>query len=31
MSNKALVVIDLQDDITENYREVIDRVNKAVD
>lgn len=31
MSDKALVVIDLQNDITKNYREIIDRVNKAID
>ncbi len=26
MNNKALVVIDLQNDITKNYKEIIDRV-----
>ena len=31
MSNKALIVIDLQNDITKNYREIIDNVNKAID
>lgn len=31
MKNKALVVIDLQNDITKNYREIIDNVNKAID
>lgn len=31
MTNKALVVIDLQNDITKNYREIIDTVNKAID
>lgn len=31
MSNKALVVIDLQNDITKNYREIINQVNNAVD
>ncbi len=31
MKNKALVVIDLQNDITKNYRMIIDRVNKAID
>lgn len=31
MSGKALVVIDLQNDITKNYREIIDRVNQAID
>ncbi len=30
MSNKALVVIDLQNDITKNYRTIIDKVNQAV-
>lgn len=29
-NRKALVVIDLQNDITKNYREIIDQVNKAV-
>lgn len=31
MKNKALVVIDLQNDITKNYREIIDTVNQAID
>ena len=31
MKNKALVVIDLQNDITKNYREIIDTVNLAID
>lgn len=31
MKNTALVVIDLQNDITKNYREIIDKVNSAVD
>lgn len=31
MTNKALVVIDLQNDITKNYREIIDTVNQAID
>ena len=31
MKNSALVVIDLQNDITKNYREIIGRVNDAVD
>ena len=30
MDNKALVVIDLQNDITKNYREIIDNVNRAI-
>lgn len=31
MNNKALVVIDLQNDITKHYKDVIDKVNQAVD
>jgi nicotinamidase-related amidase len=31
MQKKALVVIDLQNDITKNYREIIENVNKAID
>ena len=31
MKNSALVVIDLQNDITKNYREIIERVNAAID
>lgn len=31
MKNSALVVIDLQNDITKNYREIIENVNKAID
>ena len=31
MKNSALVVIDLQNDITKNYREIIEQVNKAID
>ena len=31
MKNKALVVIDLQNDITKNYREIIDTINQAID
>mgnify|MGYP004558897533 CR=1 FL=1 len=30
MKNSALVVIDLQNDITKNYREIIEKVNKAI-
>lgn len=30
MNNKALVVIDLQNDITKNYRDIIGRVNEAI-
>ncbi len=31
MKNSALVVIDLQNDITKNYREIMERVNAAID
>lgn len=31
MKNKALVVIDLQNEITKNYREIIDTINQAID
>ena len=31
MNNTALVVIDLQNDITKNYKKIIDRVNEAID
>lgn len=31
MQNKALVIIDLQNDITKNYRDIIENVNKAID
>jgi nicotinamidase-related amidase len=31
MSRKALVVIDIQNDITRHYREIIDRINDAID
>ena len=31
MENIALVVIDLQNDITKNYREIIENVNAAID
>lgn len=30
MGNKALVVIDIQNDITKNYKEIIDNINKAI-
>ena len=30
MSNKALVVIDIQNDITKHYRDIIDRLNAAL-
>ncbi|MCL2676141.1 MAG: cysteine hydrolase [Firmicutes bacterium] len=29
--NKALLIIDIQNDITKNYKEIIDNINKAVD
>ena len=31
MKNTALVVIDLQNDITKNYKEIIAKVNDAID
>lgn len=31
MKNKALVVIDIQNDITKNYKEIIDNINTAID
>ena len=31
MDNRALVVIDLQNDITKNYREIIENVNRVID
>jgi len=31
MKNSALVVIDLQNDITKNYKEIIVKVNEAID
>ena len=31
VENKALVVIDLQNDITKNYREIIKTANQAID
>ncbi len=31
MKNKALVMIDLQNDITKNYKKIIGRVNEAID
>lgn len=30
MQEKALVVIDIQNDITKNYKEIIDNVNRAI-
>ena len=31
MNHKALVVIDIQNDITKHYRDIIDRLNAAVE
>jgi nicotinamidase-related amidase len=31
MQKKALVVIDIQNDITKNYKDIIDNVNAAID
>ena len=31
MSNRAFVVIDIQNDITKHYRDIIDRLNSAID
>jgi len=31
MQKKALVIIDLQNDITKNYKEIIERINQAID
>jgi nicotinamidase-related amidase len=31
MQNKALIIIDIQNDITKNYKEVIGNINKAID
>ena len=31
MKNSALVVLDLQNDITKNYKEIIEKVNTAID
>ena len=31
MTEKALVVIDIQNDITKNYKEIIDNINAAID
>ena len=30
MTNKALVVMDIQNDITKNYKEIIDNINAAI-
>lgn len=31
MQNKALVVIDIQNDITKNYKDIISNINRAID
>jgi nicotinamidase-related amidase len=31
MQKKALVIIDIQNDITKNYRDIIDNINQAID
>ncbi|MDE5943472.1 MAG: isochorismatase family protein, partial [Clostridia bacterium] len=31
MKDKALVVIDIQNDITKNYKEIISNINYAID
>jgi len=31
MQNKALVIIDIQNDITKNYKDIIDNINKSID
>ncbi|MBD5091845.1 MAG: cysteine hydrolase [Clostridiales bacterium] len=31
MADKALVVIDIQNDITKNYKDIIDNINAAID
>ena len=31
MQKKALVVIDIQNDITKHYKEIIDNINKSID
>jgi len=31
MQNKTLVVIDIQNDMTKNYKDVIDNINKSID
>jgi nicotinamidase-related amidase len=31
MKKKSLVVIDIQNDITKNYKEIIDNINRAID
>jgi len=31
MQKKVLVIIDIQNDITKNYKEIIDNINKSID
>ena len=31
MLNKALIIIDIQNDITKNYKEIVGNINKAID
>ena len=31
MQNKALVIIDIQNDITKNYKDIINNINKSID
>lgn len=31
MTKKALVIIDIQNDITKNYKEIIHKINRAID
>jgi len=31
MQKKALLIIDIQNDITKNYKDIIDNINKAID
>ena len=31
MKKTALIIIDIQNDITKNYKNIIDNINKAID
>ena len=31
MQNKALVIIDIQNDITKNYKDIVENINQAID
>ncbi len=31
MNNKTLVVIDIQNDVTKHYRDIIDNINAAIE